>query len=105
MPVSNEDHQALVLWAADCAQRILACFERERPEDDRPQKALEAGRVWVRGDLRMMATRSAAFAAHSEVDRVDDRSAREQFTSRRPERHRRVARRLRRQGEVRRCRV
>jgi Imm-5 like putative immunity protein len=35
------------------------------PEDDRPRKAIEAARAWVRGDLAMVEARKAAFAAHA----------------------------------------
>ncbi|MCK8487699.1 hypothetical protein M0651_10985 [Paenibacillus sp. MBLB2552] len=59
------DQRILALWAADCAERVLACFEAERPGDQRPRKAIEAARAWVRGDVSMAAARAAAFAAHN----------------------------------------
>ncbi len=58
-------HQLLTVWACDCAERVLARFESVRPEDDRPRCAIEAGRAWVRGELRMTDARKAAFAAHA----------------------------------------
>jgi hypothetical protein len=44
----EQDHRALVLWAADCAEHVLPYFEEKYPEDNRPRKAVEAGRAWVR---------------------------------------------------------
>ena len=58
-------HKALALWAADCAERVLVNFEKELPKDDRPRKAIEAARSWVRGELAMTKCREAAFAAHA----------------------------------------
>jgi hypothetical protein len=55
----------LALWAADCAEHVLSYFEGEYPEDDRPRNAVEAGRAWVRGEIKMSEAGSAAFAAHA----------------------------------------
>ena len=57
--LTDADHRLLATWAADCAEHVLPLFEEARPEDDRPRRALGALRAWVRGDLPMMATRSA----------------------------------------------
>jgi hypothetical protein len=65
------------LFAADCAERVLPIFERERPGDDRPRKAVEAARAFARGeidtqtlaaarDAARAAARAAAWAAHAE---------------------------------------
>jgi hypothetical protein len=35
------------------------------PEDERPRKAIEAGRKWASGEMTMMDARKAAFAAHA----------------------------------------
>jgi hypothetical protein len=57
--LTDADHHRLALWAADCAEHVLDLFERERPEDDRPRRAIEAGRAWTRGEIGMMASRAA----------------------------------------------
>jgi hypothetical protein len=59
------DQRSLALWAALCAEHVLPYFERERPADDRPRKAIEAARAWVRGEMRCGAARAAAVAAHA----------------------------------------
>lgn len=59
------DQRSLALWAALCAEHVLPCFERERPADDRPRKAIEAVRAWVRGEIRCGAARAAAVAAQA----------------------------------------
>ncbi len=66
-PIVDQEshHKALALWAADCAESVLMNFEKEQPEDNRPRKAIEAARSWVRGELAMTKCREAAFAAHA----------------------------------------
>lgn len=51
--LDEQDHRALALWAADCAERVLPLFEGKCPEDDRPRGAIEAGRAWARGEIAM----------------------------------------------------
>lgn len=68
-------HHALALWAADCAEHVLPLFEEKYPADDRPRKAIEAGRAWVRGELKMTEGRPAAVAAHAAARDVDDPAA------------------------------
>ena len=36
-----------VLWACDCAERVLPVFETKYPDDVRPRRALEAARAWL----------------------------------------------------------
>ena len=49
------------LWAADCAERVLDVFEKARPGDDRPRKAIEAAR-------RLDATKEELRAAYAAVN-------------------------------------
>jgi len=60
-----DEHQELALWAADCAERVLALFEAECPDDQRPRQAIEAARLWQAGRLQMVEARAFAFAAHA----------------------------------------
>ena len=55
----------MATWAAACAERVLPFFEEAYPKDDRPRKAIEACRMWVRtGVFRMTDIRGASLAAH-----------------------------------------
>ena len=66
------------LFAADCAEHVLHLFERERPDDDRPRKAIEATRAFARGEIdraAWAAARDAAWAAAWAADRDADRAA------------------------------
>ncbi len=58
-------HHELALWAAECAERVLFLFETECPDDARPRNAIEAARLWERGDLAMVDARMQAFASHA----------------------------------------
>ena len=56
--LTDEDHHLLALWAATCAEHVLALFEDVRPDDVRPRLAVDAARAWVRGETGMMAARA-----------------------------------------------
>ena len=63
---SREDQKVLATWAAACAERVLPLFEQAYPKDDRPRKAIEMCRTWVRtGVFRMAEIRGASLAAHA----------------------------------------
>jgi hypothetical protein len=64
--VFRPDQKILALWAADCAEHVLHCFEEKYPDDDRPRKAVEACRRWVAtGEFRMAGIRKASLDAHA----------------------------------------
>jgi hypothetical protein len=48
--LQDADHRLLAVWAADCAQHVLHFFEQIQPSDDRPRRAIEQARAWVRGE-------------------------------------------------------
>ncbi|MGH4140594.1 putative immunity protein [Clostridium sp.] len=68
------DQITLVTWATDCAEHVLSHFEEEYPEDNRPRKAIEAGRAWVHGKVSVSEARFAAFAAHAAARDADEGS-------------------------------
>ncbi|PZR94481.1 MAG: hypothetical protein DLM69_12390 [Candidatus Chloroheliales bacterium] len=76
MRLDERDHRSLVLWATDCAEHVLPYFEEMFPGDDRPRKAVEAGRAWVRGEITLSDARAAAFAAHASARDADQAAAR-----------------------------
>ncbi len=76
MKGEKDDQKLLALWAASCAEHVLSFFEKHRPKDDRPRKAIEAGRAWARGEIKVGAARNAALAAHAAARVVDHPSAR-----------------------------
>jgi len=63
--LKDADHQRLALWAADCAEHVLHHFERARPGDDRPRRAIELARAWARGEVTMSEARAAAGHANA----------------------------------------
>ena len=63
--VSVEEHNFLAEWAADCAGHVLSRFEEYYPGDDRPRKAIEAARLWAKGNLTVTKAREYALAAHA----------------------------------------
>lgn len=61
--LTDDDHHALALWAAECADHVLHLFEQERPDDPRPREAVAAARAWAAGEMPMMKAR--AFGGHA----------------------------------------
>ncbi|CAN5709870.1 hypothetical protein BH10CHL1_BH10CHL1_28050 [soil metagenome] len=62
----KQDQRLMATWAADCAERVLPFFEQACPQDDRPRKAIEVCRTWVRtGVFQMAEIRGASLAAHA----------------------------------------
>jgi hypothetical protein len=57
--LTDPDHHLLALWAATCAEHVLALVETARPEDPRPRRAIEEVRAWARGEVTMTRSRSA----------------------------------------------
>ena len=76
MRLDKGDHRLLVLWATDCAEHVVPYFEEKYPKDDRPRKAVEAGRAWVRGEIALSEARAAAIAAHAAARNADQAAAR-----------------------------
>ena len=65
MSPDKQNQRSLALWAADCAEHVLALFEEQHPQDHRPRQAIAAARAWARGEIRCGAARAAAVAAHT----------------------------------------
>ena len=63
------------MWAAACAERVLPHFERDRKEDSRPLKAVEAARKWADGVIPLSAARGASSAAHRAARETEDPAA------------------------------
>jgi len=68
--LQDSDHHLLAIWAADCAQHVLHLFEEARPDDNRPRRAIELARAWVRGEIPMTHAHNAAFTANAAAREV-----------------------------------
>lgn len=63
--IEKQKHRTLVMWAFDCAPRVLEVFERQYPSDTRPRLALETAQAWARGDVKMPVAKRAIHGAHN----------------------------------------
>jgi hypothetical protein len=70
--LTDEHHRLLAEWAALCAEHVLHLFNEEQPRDTRPRDAIDVGRAWVRGEVRMGDARRAAFAANAAARGLPD---------------------------------
>jgi len=52
------------VWAADCAERVLALFEAEAPGDSRARDAIARTRAFARGELSVADGIRQRFVAH-----------------------------------------
>jgi hypothetical protein len=72
----KNDQKLMATWAADCAERVLPLFEKQYPNDDRPRKAIELCRGWVRtGAIRIPVMRAASFGAHAAAREAKENDA------------------------------
>jgi hypothetical protein len=70
--LTDEHHRLLADWALVCAERVLHLFEDQQPGDNRPREAIDAGRAWIRGEMRMGDARQAAFRANAAAREMPD---------------------------------
>jgi len=70
--LTDEDHRLLADWALVCAEHVLPLFEEQQPGDSRPRDAIEIGRAWIRGELRMTDAHNAAFQANAAARGMPD---------------------------------
>ena len=69
----RDDHIALGLWAAECAEHVLPLFEQKYPHDSRPRDAIRTLRDWEStGTFSMSVIRGASLASHAAAREVDD---------------------------------
>lgn len=67
----KKNKKELVLWATDCAEHVLPYFEKQYPKDDRPRKAIETAKAWVRGEININPVRIASLASHAAARKAD----------------------------------
>jgi hypothetical protein len=70
--LTDEHHRLLAAWALVCAEHVLHLFEEHRPGDSRPREALDVGRAWIRGEVRMGDAHRAAFPANAAARGMPD---------------------------------
>jgi hypothetical protein len=70
--LTDEHHRLLADWALLCAEHVLHLFEDHQPGDSRPRKAIDVGRAWIRGEVRMGDAHRAAFRANSAARGMTD---------------------------------
>lgn len=59
--LSDAERRLVAEWAAACAERVLALFEAERPDDMRPRAAIARARAFAAGEQNAAAGIRARF--------------------------------------------
>jgi len=75
---NSRNHRRFALLAAKEAERVLPIFERERPKDSRPRRAIEAIRAWAQGDreIGMAEVRKLSLGSHAAAREAKSDAAR-----------------------------
>jgi hypothetical protein len=74
--VKKTNHKRLAVWAIDCVERVLPCFEAEFPEDPRPRNAIETLQAWINtGVFKMAIIRKASLDSHAAARDVGEDNA------------------------------
>ena len=63
--LTEVDHRVLALWAATCAEHVLAHFEAVEPDDSRPRQAIEHIRAWTRKEVSHVAAHELGASAYA----------------------------------------
>lgn len=69
--VSKTDQKTLALWAIDCAERVMHFFEEKYPQDNRPRKAIETLKEWIKtGVFKMAVIRKSSLDSHAAAKEI-----------------------------------
>lgn len=64
--IETQSKATLAHWAVDYSEKvILPLWCKHRPEDSRPQKALEAAREWLSGTIKLPQAKGAILECHA----------------------------------------
>lgn len=64
--IETQSKATLAHWAVDYAERVvLPLWSRRRPDDARPQSALNAAREWLSGAIKLPQAKAAILACHA----------------------------------------
>jgi hypothetical protein len=75
MAISDDERRDVARWSAGSAERALALFAADRPEDGRPAEALAGARAYADGERRTRHLRVLALAAHAAARDAADPAA------------------------------
>lgn len=56
-------HPQRVEWSIFCAEQVIDIFEKKFPKDDRPRKAIEAAKDWLKNPTEKNRKAAAAYAS------------------------------------------
>ena len=70
--IERQKHLTICMWTLGSANRALKIFEDLCPGDSRPRDAVDAGKKWMRGDIKMPEAKRAILAAHSAANEIKD---------------------------------
>ena len=63
--LQGQSHRTQVLWALELAEEIVGELEAKYPGEHRPRKALDAARLWARGEIKMRPAQRKILDCHA----------------------------------------
>ncbi len=69
--MGEQNDRTLVLWALECCRVPVKRLKEHFPEDERPQRALEASTMWSMGKIKMPEAKKAILQVHAMTKDVD----------------------------------
>jgi len=70
--MEQQKHRTLVLWALEYAEELLVRFEQQYSNELRPRNAVETGRDWAQGVVKMQVAKKAIHAVHNAASEIAD---------------------------------
>jgi len=64
--IETQSKTTLVVWAVDYSEKmLLPLWTKDHPVDLRPQRALDAARAWLAGDMKLPQAKAAILGCHA----------------------------------------
>ena len=63
--LQGQSHRVQVLWALQLAEEIVDKLEAKYPGEHRPREALDAARLWARGEIKMRPAQRKILDCHA----------------------------------------
>lgn len=64
--IETQNKTTLAHWAVNYAEEfILPLWNKHRPDDTRPQRALKAAREWIEGEIKLPQAKAAILECHA----------------------------------------
>lgn len=68
--IGEQNHQTMVLWAFDFAEKAVQKLEERYPEDSSARKALATSKLWASGKVKMPVAKREILSCHAFAKKI-----------------------------------